>query len=76
MLNAAAIMKQLCFLDLREPEGGGIGKSIFVDPEAHILQTLGEAEMILIESKGWGTILPVRQYGPKGNCYETVFPFK
>jgi hypothetical protein len=46
--------------------GGGIGKSIFVDPEGHVLQVAGERESILTEIIDLDQVKRVREYGTLG----------
>ena len=66
LARAHAIMNQLYFLNLNGLEGGGIGKSIFVDPEGRVLQNSGEAEMILTETIDLDMVSRVRQHGTIG----------
>ena len=66
LARAHAIMNQLYFLNLNGLEGGGIGRSIFVDPEGRVLQNSGEAEIVLTETIDLDTVSRVRQYGTIG----------
>lgn len=66
LARAHAIMNQLYFLNLNGLEGGGIGRSIFADPEGRVLQNSGEAEMILTETIDLDMVSRVRQYGTIG----------
>jgi formamidase len=43
-----------------------VGKSIFVDPEGHVLQIAGERETILTELIDLDTVRRVREYGTLG----------
>ena len=43
-----------------------MGKSIFVDPEGHVLQVAGERETILTEIIDLGKVKSVREYGTVG----------
>jgi predicted amidohydrolase len=66
LAQANAIMNQVYFLSLNGLEGGGIGRSIFVDPEGHVLQTSGEAEMILTETLDLDAVARIREHGTIG----------
>jgi predicted amidohydrolase len=66
--QANAISNQVYFLSVNGVEGGGIGQSIFVDPEGHVLQTSGEGEMILTEVIDLDMVSRVREYGTLGLC--------
>jgi len=66
LARAHAIMNQLYFLNLNGLEGGGIGRSIFVDPEGRVLRNSGEAEIVLTETIDLDTVSRVRQYGTIG----------
>jgi len=61
-----AIINQVFFLSVAGVGGGGIGKSIFVDPEGHVLQVAGERESILTEIIDLDQVKRVREYGTLG----------
>ena len=61
-----AIINQVFFLSVAGVGGGGIGKSIFVDPEGHVLQVGGERESILTEIIDLDQVKRVREYGTLG----------
>lgn len=64
--QAQAIFNQVYFLSVNGVGGGGIGRSIFVDPEGHVLQTAGERETILTEVIDLDHVERVREYGTLG----------
>ncbi len=64
--RAHAIFNQLYFLSVNGVGGGGIGRSIFVDPEGRVLQLAGEREMILTEVIDLDIVTKVRKYGTLG----------
>jgi predicted amidohydrolase len=64
--QAHAIFNQVYFLSINGVGGGGIGRSIFVDPEGHVLQTAGERETILTEVIDLDAVRRVREYGILG----------
>ncbi len=66
--QANAIFNQLYFLSVNGVGGGGNGQSIFVDPDGRILQTAGEAEMILTEVLDLDRVTRAREYGTIGLC--------
>lgn len=64
--QAHAIFNQVYFLSVNGVGAGGIGSSIFVDPEGHILQVAGQRETILTEVIDLDTVQRVREYGTLG----------
>jgi len=68
LARANAIAHQVYFLSLNGADGGGVGQSIFIDPEGHVLQTSGEGEMILTEVIDLDQVSRVREYGTLGLC--------
>jgi predicted amidohydrolase len=68
MARANAISNQLYFFNVNGLGVGGIGQSIFVDPEGRVLQTSGEAEIIMTEVIDLDHTSRVREYGTVGQC--------
>jgi len=68
MARANAISNQLYLFNINGLGVGGIGQSIFVDPEGRILQTSGEAEIIMTEIIDLDHTARVREYGTMGQC--------
>ncbi len=66
LVQAAAISNQLFFFNVNGLGIGGIGQSIFVDPEGHVLQTSGEAGIIMTEVVDLDVVTRVREYGTLG----------
>jgi predicted amidohydrolase len=64
--QAQAIFNQVYFLSVNGVGAGGVGKSIFVDPEGHVLQIAGERETILTEVIDLELVHRVREYGTLG----------
>jgi predicted amidohydrolase len=64
--QAQAIFNQVYFLSVNGVGAGGVGKSIFVDPEGRILQVAGERETILTEVIDLDQVRRVREYGTLG----------
>jgi len=64
--QAQAIFNQVYFLSVDGVGGGGVGRSIFVDPEGHVLQVAGERETILTEVIDIDKVNRVREYGTLG----------
>jgi len=64
--QAQAIFNQVYFLSVNGVGAGGVGKSIFVDPEGHVLQVAGERETILTEVIDLDLVHRVREYGTLG----------
>jgi predicted amidohydrolase len=61
-----AIINQVFFLSVAGVGGGGIGKSIFVDPEGRVLQVGSERESILTEIIDLDQVKRVQEYGTLG----------
>jgi predicted amidohydrolase len=68
MARANAISNQLYLFNINGLGVGGMGQSIFVDPEGRILQTSGEAEIIMTEIIDLDHTARVREYGTMGQC--------
>ena len=68
MAQANAISNQLYIFNVNGLGAGGIGQSIFVNPEGCILQTSGESELIMTEIIDLDLTTHVREYGTKGQC--------
>ena len=66
LAQAAAISNQMFFFNVNGLGIGGIGRSIFVDPEGRVLQTSGEAAIIMTEVIDLDTVARVREYGSFG----------
>ncbi len=64
--QAHAIFNQVYFLSVNGVGAGGVGRSIFVDPEGRVLQTAGEREMILTEVIDLDMVTKVRNHGTLG----------
>jgi len=64
--QAHAIFNQVYFLSVNGVGAGGVGRSIFVDPEGHVLQVAGERETILTEVIDLDTVRRVRESGTLG----------
>ena len=64
--QAQAIFNQVYFLSVNGVGAGGIGNSIFVDPEGRILQVAGQRETILTEVIDLDWVQRVREYGTLG----------
>jgi predicted amidohydrolase len=64
--QAHAIFNQVYFLSVNGVGAGGVEKSIFVDPEGHVLQVAGEREMILTEVIDLDAVRRVREHGTLG----------
>ena len=64
--QAHAIFNQVYFLSVNGVGAGGVGKSIFVDPEGRVLQMAGEREMILTEVIDLDRVGKVRKFGTLG----------
>ena len=82
MAQANAISNQLYLFNINGLGAGGIGQSIFIDPEGRVLQTSGEAEIIMTEVIDLDHTTRVREYGTAGQCqvwkalenYKGIFP--
>ncbi len=68
LAQANAIANQLYFFSINGIGAGGVGRSIFVDPEGRILQTAGEREIIMTEVVDLDMVSRVREYGTLGVC--------
>ena len=66
LAQANAIANQLYFFSINGIGAGGVGRSIFVDPEGRILQSAGEREIIMTEVVDLDMVLRVREYGTLG----------
>ncbi len=66
LAQANAIANQLYFFSINGIGAGGVGRSIFVDPEGRILQTAGEREIIMTEVVDLDMVSRVREYGTLG----------
>jgi predicted amidohydrolase len=68
MARANAIANQLYWFSLNGLGDGGIGQSIFIDPEGQVLQSSGETERIMTQIIDLDLVSRVRQYGTLGQC--------
>jgi deaminated glutathione amidase len=68
LARANAISNQLYLFNINGLGVGGIGQSIFVDPEGRVLQTSGETEIIMTEIIDLDHTSRVREYGTVGQC--------
>jgi predicted amidohydrolase len=66
LAQASAISNQLYFFNVNGLGVGGVGRSIFVDPEGHVLQTSGEGFVIMSEVIDLDVVSRVREYGTLG----------
>jgi predicted amidohydrolase len=66
LVQAASISNQLYFFNVNGLGVGGVGRSIFVDPEGRVLQTSGEGFIIMSEVIDLDVVSRVRQYGTLG----------
>jgi len=66
LAQANGIINQVYFLNLNGIGHGGVGRSIFVDPEGRVLQTSGEAEIIMTEVIDLDLVSRVREFGTLG----------
>lgn len=64
--QAHAIFNQVYFLSVNGVGAGGVGKSIFVDPEGRVLQMAGEREIILTEVIDLDGVRKIRKFGTLG----------
>jgi predicted amidohydrolase len=78
MARADAISNQLYLFNINGLGVGGMGQSIFVDPEGRVLQTSGAAEIIMTEIIDLDHTARVREYGTMGQCqvWKTLANFK
>jgi predicted amidohydrolase len=68
LAQANAISNQTYILSVNGAKGGGLGRSIFVDPEGRVLQEAGESDTILTEVLDLDQVSRVREYGTLGLC--------
>ena len=66
LAQANAISNQLFFFNVNGLGVGGVGCSIFVDPQGRVLQTSGESELIMTEVIDLDLVSRVREYGTLG----------
>jgi predicted amidohydrolase len=64
--QAHAIFNQVFFLSVNGVGAGGVGSSIFVDPEGRVLQVGGQREAILTEIIDLDEVQRVREFGTLG----------
>ena len=78
MARANAIANQFYWFSLNGVGAGGIGQSVFVDPEGRILQQSGEGERLMTELIDLDLVSRVREYGTAGQCQvlKTFYGFK
>jgi predicted amidohydrolase len=68
MARANAIANQYYWFSLNGVGAGGIGQSVFIDPEGRILQQSGEGERLMTELIDLELVSRVREYGTAGHC--------
>jgi len=68
MCRSNAIANQLYWFSLNGLGAGGVGQSVFVDPEGRILQITGAAEQYMTEIIDLDLVSRVREYGTMGQC--------
>ena len=68
MSRANAIANQVYWFSLNGLGAGGIGRSVFVDPEGRILQQAGSGEQYMTEIIDLDLVSRVREYGTMGHC--------
>lgn len=66
LAQANGIVNQVYFLSVNGVGGGGVGQSIFVDPEGRVLQISGDRELILTEVIDLDLVSRAREYGTMG----------
>ena len=66
LAQANAISNQLYFFNVNGLGVGGVGGSIFVDPQGRVLQTSGASELIMTEVIDLDLVSRVREYGTMG----------
>ncbi len=66
LAQANAISNQLFFLNVNGLGVGGVGRSLFVDPQGRVLQTSGECELVMTEIIDLDLVSRVREYGTLG----------
>jgi predicted amidohydrolase len=68
MSRANAIANQVYWFSLNGLGAGGIGQSVFVDPEGRVLQRAGAGEQYMTEIIDLDLVSRVRDYGTMGQC--------
>ncbi len=68
MARANAIANQFYWFSLNGLGAGGIGHSLFVDPEGTVLQCSGEGERIMTQVIDLDLVSRTRRYGTLGQC--------
>ena len=68
MSQANALANQVYWFSLNGLGAGGIGQSVFVDPEGRILQQSGSGEQYMPEIIDLDLVSRVREYGTVGQC--------
>ena len=68
MARANAIANQIYWFSLNGLGAGGIGRSVFVDPEGRILQGSGAGEQFMTQIIDLDLVSRVREYGTLGQC--------
>jgi formamidase len=68
MSLANAIANQVYWFSLNGLGAGGIGQSVFVDPEGRILQQSGSGEQYMTQIIDLDLVSRVREYGTMGLC--------
>jgi len=68
MARAAAIANQMYWLSLNGLGAGGIGQSVFFDPQGTLLQQGGEGERIMTEIIDLDLVDRTRKFGTAGEC--------
>jgi formamidase len=66
LAQANAISNQLYFFNVNGLGIGGVGRSIFVDPQGRVLQTSGATQIIMTEVVDLDVVARVREYGTLG----------
>ena len=66
LAQANAISNQVYFFNVNGLGIGGVGRSIFVDPQGRVLQTSGETQIIMTEVVDLDAVARVREYGTLG----------
>ena len=66
LVQAAAISNQFYFFNVNGLGVGGVGQSIFVDPQGRVLQTSGEGAVVMTEVVDLDVVPRVREYGTLG----------
>jgi len=66
LAQANAICNQVYVFNVNGVGAGGVGRSILVDPEGHVLQESGEGHAIMTEVIDLDVVTRVREYGTLG----------